>query len=160
MCLHGGSVKRLSNTALPMTCSRKDDVPPFFQWRRERVILSPLKNTKPDLLHLLPQSCSIRSNNLLSSSLPSSWAAIKQQLCISASSSMLARMVSRSALLAGSFVGWEHYCLEHGSQSDGKMPSDKTTGVVMTPSSSSSKRQVLGGLCLGQFCRPGTHSHG
>ena len=42
---------------------------------------------------------------------------------------MLARMVSRSALLAWSFVGWEHYCLEHGSQSDGQMPSDKTTGA-------------------------------
>jgi len=28
-----------------MTRSRKDDVLPFFQWRRERVILSPFKNT-------------------------------------------------------------------------------------------------------------------
>ena len=42
---------------------------------------------------------------------------------------MLAGMVSRSALLAGSFAGWERYCLEHGTQSDGQMPSDKTTGA-------------------------------
>ncbi|KAK2140767.1 hypothetical protein NP493_5595g00008 [Ridgeia piscesae] len=44
---------------------------------------------------------------------------------------------------------WELYCLEHGIQPDGQMPSDKTIGGVTTPSTRSSARQAPANTCHG-----------
>lgn len=49
---------------------------------------------------------------------------------VNASQSMWGRQVSRWAMPC-----WELYCLEHGIQPDGQMPSDKTIGGgTATPS--------------------------
>ena len=52
----------------------------------------------------------------------------------------------------------ELYCLEHGIQPDGQMPSDKTWRVVMTVSTHSSVRLVQVNMFQGLFYGFGTHS--
>lgn len=47
---------------------------------------------------------------------------------------------------------WELYCLEHEIQTDGQMPSEKTTGEVDSPlSPASSVKLVLENMCPGCF---------